>query len=110
MARRRRRRGSRAGTAEPPVTRTELLRRRARRHGSKGDWRKAAVALREAAALEDDPTSWTLLGNALHRARRGDEALRAFKQAAWLHRRAGSVRRAEVVIRLGSEIQATVVA
>lgn len=106
MARRRKRNRAKGGVAGQPATRTELLRRRARRHAGRGDWRKAAVALREVAAIDGDPTHWTLLGNALHRARRGEEALRAFKQAAWLHRRAGSDRRAEVVTRLLGELEA----
>ncbi len=76
---------------------TEILRRRARRAARSGDHRKASVALRELVALEGDAKSWTQLGDALRRARRPKEAIRALKQAQWLHRRAGAELRARTV-------------
>ncbi len=101
MARRRRRfRKLETVTVSAPRTRGEALKHRARRCAGKGEYRKAALALREAVALEGDAASWALLGDMLRRARRPSEAAQAFKQAEWLHRRAGAPRRAAVVARL----------
>jgi len=78
---------------------------RARRCARKGKWRKAAVAMRERCALDGDAASWVMLGSMLARARRRDEAVRAYKQGAWLHRRAGAERRAETVGRLIEQLR-----
>jgi hypothetical protein len=90
--------------AAPSNEKTEILRRRARRATRKGDHRKAAVALRELVALEGDAKSWTLLGDTLKRARRPREAIRALKQACWLHRQAGADLRARTVARMLVEL------
>jgi cytochrome c-type biogenesis protein CcmH/NrfG len=78
----------------------EILRRRARRLADKGDPRGATLALRELVAVEGEARSWALLGAMLVRARRADDAIDAFKQAFWLHRKAGARARARTVARL----------
>lgn len=77
-----------------------ILKRRARRLASKGDYRKAALALRELAALTGDAPSFVALGDMLRRARRVSEALEALKQGMYLHRRGGSRSRARTVARM----------
>ena len=84
----------------------DLLKRRARRFARKGEYRKAALALREHAAREGDAASWVALGAMLRRARRIPEALNAFKQGMFLHRRAGAEARARTVARLIVELGA----
>lgn len=81
-------------------TRDDILKRRARRFAAKGDFRKAALALRERAALRGDAASWVALGDMLRRARREREALEALKQGLFLHRRAGAVGRVRTVARM----------
>lgn len=78
----------------------DILKRRARRFARKGDYRKAALALRERAALIGDAPSFVVLGDMLRRARRVAEALDALKQGMYLHRRCGSQRRARTVARM----------
>jgi tetratricopeptide (TPR) repeat protein len=78
----------------------ECLGRRARRLARKGELRKAAVALRERANLRNDAASWAALGDMLRRARRTGEALRALRQALWLHRSKGALLRARTVARM----------
>ncbi|MCC6877171.1 MAG: hypothetical protein IT378_22895, partial [Sandaracinaceae bacterium] len=73
---------------------TEILGRRARRLARKGEYRKAALALRERAALRGDAAAWVALGDMLRRARRPDEAVAALKQGKYLHERAGAKARA----------------
>lgn len=80
--------------------RVELLTRRARRHARKGDYRKAALALRERVALTGDARSWVALGDMLRRARRVPEALHALRQGMYLHRQAGACGRARTVARM----------
>jgi len=75
----------------------ELLRRRARKLEAKGELRKAALALRERAAIVGDGASWVLAGAMLRRARRPEDAIAALRHGAWLHERAGAVRRARAV-------------
>lgn len=96
MAARRRRRAPALGFPE----RAEVLRRRAQGHARKGDHRKAAQTMRQVVALDEQARSWVGLGQALRRARRIDEAIRAFQQGIYLHRRAGHVKRAQTVARL----------
>ncbi len=81
-------------------TREAILKRRARRFARGGDYRKAALALREHAALTGEAASWVALGDMLRRARRVPDAIRALKQGLWLHRRDGAARRAETVERM----------
>lgn len=82
---------------ESPV---EILTRRARRHAKRGDYRKAALALRERVALTGDAASWVALGDMLRRAHRIPEALTALRQGMYLHRRAGAMGRARTVARM----------
>jgi len=100
----RRRRIKRDAGPVVPDTKEDILRRRARRAAKSGDHRKAAVALRELVALEGDAKSWTQLGDTLRRARRPKEAIRALKQALWLHRQAGEELRARTVARMLVEL------
>lgn len=81
-------------------TKEAILTRRARRLARKGDYRKAAVALRERAALCGDAPSYVALGDMLRRAHRVTEALGALKQGMYLHRRAGAPGRARTVARM----------
>ena len=53
-------------------THIDHLKRRALRHASRGDLRKAVLALRERAALVDDGASWVMLGVMLRRVGRRD--------------------------------------
>lgn len=81
-------------------TREDILKRRARRLARKGDYRKAALALRERAAMLGDAASWAALGDMLRRARREREALAALKQAMFLHRQNGAPGRVRTVARM----------
>jgi len=101
MARTRRPRRRRAAVVED---RRSLLLGRARRFARAGEYRKAAVALRQAAVLAGDAASWVKLGSMLVRARRQGEALQALKHGLWLHRRAGAAGRARTVARLMVEL------
>lgn len=82
----------------------DLLKRRALRLAAKGEYRKAALALRERAARVGDAASWVMAGAMLRRARRDDEAIVALRQGLWLHQRAGSDRRARSVARVLVEL------
>ncbi len=82
------------------TTETERLRRRASKHARRGDYRKAALSLRQLVALDGRPRTWVAFGAMLQRARRDTEALAAYKQGLFLLRRAGNDRRAAVVARL----------
>lgn len=84
--------------------RDDLLKRRALRLAAKGEYRKAALALRERAALVGDAASWVMAGAMLRRARRDDDAIAALKHGLWLHQRAGSERRARSVARVIAEL------
>lgn len=81
-------------------SRAELLKRRAQRHSRRGDYRKAALALREYAALTGEARAWVALGDMLRRARRIPEAIDALRQGMYLHRRAGADGRARTVARM----------
>lgn len=78
----------------------QILKRRARRFARKGDYRKAAVALRERAAIANDAASYVALGDMLRRARRVSDALLALKQGMYLHRRNGARGRVRTVARM----------
>ena len=80
--------------------REQILKRRARRCARKGEYRKAALALREHAALTGAAASFVALGDMLRRARRTAAAIDALKQGAYLHRRRGARRRAQTVERM----------
>ena len=80
--------------------RVDVLTRRARRHARKGEYRKAALALRERVALTGDARSWVALGDMLRRARRIPEAIHALRQGMYLHRQAGAPDRARTVARM----------
>lgn len=77
-----------------------ILKRRARRHARRGNYRKAALALRERAALTGEAAAFVALGDMYRRARRVDAALAALKQGMYLHRRNGARRRARTVARM----------
>ena len=78
----------------------ETLRRRARRHAARGEYRKATVVLRSLVSARGDAVHWVLLGDMLRRASRPDEAREALKQGLWLHRQAGASLRAATVAQL----------
>jgi tetratricopeptide (TPR) repeat protein len=81
-------------------TREDVLKRRAQRLAKQGEYRKAALALRERVALTGDAASWVALGDMLRRARRTPEALNALRQGMHLHRQAGALGRARTVARM----------
>lgn len=81
-------------------TREDVLKRRARRFAKQGDFRRAAVALREHAAITGDAASYVALGDMLRRARRVPDAISALKQGMYLHRRCGASGRAQTVARM----------
>lgn len=80
--------------------RSDVLARRAKKLASKGEYRKAALALRERVAITGDAVTWVQLGDMLRRARRTDEAARALKEGLWLHKRAGAIGRARTVAKM----------
>ncbi|MBO6940318.1 MAG: hypothetical protein JJ863_35420 [Deltaproteobacteria bacterium] len=103
MGKRRRIRGPKVTTE----THHQRLRRRAHKHARKGNFRKAVVALRELTALDGRPAHWVALGDALRRARKEREAIRALKQGLFLHSRAGADARARSVAQLILELDPT---
>jgi hypothetical protein len=82
---------------EHPV---ELARRRARRLRASGNYRKAALALREWVRHTDAPQAWVAFGAMLARARRNEQALQALREGLWRFRRQGELARARSVARL----------
>jgi hypothetical protein len=84
----------------PLEDKASTLKRRAHKLATKGEHRKAALALRERAALVGDAASWVMAGAMLRRARRDDEAIVALRHGMWLHERQGSTGRARSVARL----------
>ncbi|MDH5493452.1 MAG: hypothetical protein OEY14_15975 [Myxococcales bacterium] len=84
--------------AEPSEANT--LRRRAFRHARKGEYRKAAVAMRRVVALEQEARAWVALGKLLDDASKPKEALDALRQGLYLHRREGAHGRAQTVARM----------
>ena len=83
----------------------DLLKRRAHRLAGKGELRKAALALRERAAVVGDAASWVMAGAMLRRARRDDEAVVALRHGLWLHERAGDLPKARSVARVLESIE-----
>ena len=84
--------------------REETLKRRALKLARKGEYRKAAIALRERAALVADAASWGMVGGMRARARRPEDAVAAYRQGMWLHQQNGAPRRARTVAKLIAEI------
>lgn len=84
--------------------RSDTLRRRASKLARKGEFRKAALALRERAALVSDAPAWVLVGHMMSRARRTDDAVAAYRQGMWLHQQAGARGRARTVARLITDL------
>ncbi|MGE0784102.1 MAG: hypothetical protein AB7S26_00340 [Sandaracinaceae bacterium] len=81
-------------------TQPMILTRRARRLARCGEYRKAALALRERAALVGDAASFVALGDMYRRARRMNDAVSALKQGMYLHRVKGAHLRARTVARM----------
>ena len=78
--------------------RIDLLARRARRLRAHGEYRKAANTFGELTSVDPDHAPWwVLLGATLTAAHRSDEAVKAFRQAMYLLRRAGESGRANAV-------------
>jgi hypothetical protein len=75
---------------DPLVLRVRRLRRR-------GEYRKAAIAQRELVCREPSAGRWVQLGELLAHAGRIEQAIDAYKQGQWLHRRNGHTRKAEIV-------------
>lgn len=80
--------------------RAPSLERRAMRLLRRGDARKAAITLREAAALNPCGASYTRLGYALMRAGRNEDAVRALKEALYCFRHEDMRGRARTVARM----------
>lgn len=93
------RRGFSTSTAEANVAdRASDLTARALRLRRKGELRRAAVALREACALDEENASrWVWLADILGRAGKRDEAERALKQSLYLRQQGGEKAKANVV-------------
>jgi len=83
----------------------DLLKRRAHRLAGKGEYRKAALALRERAAIVGDGPAWVMAGAMLRRARRDDEAVVALRHGLWLHERAGDIPKARSVAHVLESIE-----
>lgn len=97
MARRRRPRHSPPAGNDDPA---QVARRRAKKLRSQGNYRKAALALREWVRLTDAPKAWVAFGAMLARARRNEQALDALKQGLWRYRQNGDLGRARSVARV----------
>lgn len=76
------------------------LRHRATRLARKGEFRKAVLALREAAALDPSGASFVRLAHGLLLAERRDEALHALRQAMYCFRHDDQRGRARTVASL----------
>ena len=93
--------------ANEPVDEVDLHRRRARRQMSKGNARKAALALREIVRLTGEASAWVRLGDALTRARRHGDAAQALWQGLWIYKQRGEAGRVRSVARLILEVDPT---
>ncbi len=91
----------------PPQEAVALLRRRATRFMRKQEPRKAALALREATALDPSGSSYVRLAHALLAAGKCDDALHAFKQALYCFRYDPMRGRARTVARLILQLDPT---
>lgn len=85
---------------EQDTVHAQALWRRAARCARRGEFRKAAVAMREAVAIDPTPASYTRLGCMLEKAGRRNEAVDALKQALFLFRQADLTGRARTVARM----------
>lgn len=74
-------------------------------HVRNGEHRQAVKVLRQLADRDQSPGAWVRLGVELARIEQLDEALAAFKQGWFLHRRAGHRRRADVVSTLIDQLR-----
>jgi len=90
----------RARHEEPTRDPVATLRRRAARFMRKGEPRKAALALREATALDPSGASYVRLAHVLLATGKRDEALHALKQALYCFRYDDMRGRARTVARL----------
>ena len=88
--------------------RADELALRAQKLRRKGEWRRAAFALREATALdESNAPRFMILAHLLARVGLRDDAARAMKQALYLRERRGERARANVIRRLLLNLAAT---
>lgn len=78
---------------------------RCRTHIRRGEHRKAVAALRQLADRDRSAAAWIRLGVALARLGKTDDAIDALAQGRFLHRRAKSRRRADVVAGLIDQIR-----
>lgn len=78
----------------------KALWRRAARFARRSEYRKAALAMREAVALEPTGANYCRLGVMLERADRPSESLDALKQALFLFRRENQAGRMRTVARM----------
>ena len=82
----------------PVFDRVNELTARALRLRRKGELRRAAVALREACALDEaHPARWLWLSDVLGRMGKRHEAEQALKQALFLRQQAGEKAKANVI-------------
>jgi Flp pilus assembly protein TadD len=89
------------GWENPLQDRAADLAARARRLRSKGKWRPASLALREACHLdESNAANWMLYGALAARMGKRADAEQAMKHALWLRERGGDARRAAVIRRV----------
>jgi len=83
------------------VERARDLAVRAQKLRRKGELRRAAVALREACALdEQNAARWASLGNVLFLIGKREEAARALKQAVYLREQRGERAKATAIRRV----------
>ena len=104
MSRRGRNLKARMRGAEPQLSEDEMIQRRTTRLARKGQYRKAALALRKLAGSSGEPRHWVALGHLWRRARRRDQALDALRQGMFLHKRRGADQRARTVARMILEL------
>ena len=83
----------------------EALARRATRHARARRYRKAAVALSMLANRTGEPRHYARLGAMWLVAGRSIEAILAFRQALYRHRRAGADARARTVARIIARVE-----
>jgi uncharacterized protein HemY len=87
----------RSHVARPALVGVDPLVLRARRLRRRGEYRKAAIAMRELVFREPSAGRWVQLGHLLALAGRAEQAIDAYKQGQWLHRRGGHPRKAAIV-------------
>ena len=92
------------GVEQPGLSEEELIERRAEKFVRKGQFRKAALALRKLAGSSEEPRHWVALGELWRRARRPEQALDALRQGMFLHKRQGASDCARDVARMILEL------